>query len=246
MKDELDDRGHEALTQAILARTSRGGCAAARDRLCDFVDGALGAIDRDLVGGHLEHCPACSELAAALAETASVLPSFATLSPRYALVPAVLAATSRRAEQPTLGERVSAWLSRAAARPRFAIEAAYVLTVLVLVVLGNPVSAFKDASVHVQPRITVLRSAVAAPIEKLRVAGEEKLNAIGQAIAPKGKPAGATDSARIALWQWWQAWVDGPVRSFLSRASTWASGLVDAAWKAMGGRDGEPKGRGTR
>jgi hypothetical protein len=246
MNHDLDDREHESLTQAILARTSRGGCAAARDRLCDFVDGALGALDRDLVGGHLEHCAACADLAAALAETASVLPVFATLAPRYSLVPAVLAATSRRTVRPTLGERAAAWLARAAARPRFALEAAYVLTVLLLVVLGNPVAAFREASVRVQPRVTSVRSAVTAPIDRLRVAGEEKLNVIEQAIAPKGKPVGAVGAARVALWQWWQNSVDGPVRAFLTRSTAWIVEVVNALWKSMGGSGGEPPARRAR
>ena len=155
--DDMDAAGHESLAQAIVARTSGGGCATARERLCDFVDGSLAGLDRDLVGGHLDHCPACAELATALAETASVLPSFATLSPRFSLVPAVLAATSRRPVQPTLGDRVSAWLARAAERPRFSLEVAYVLTVLLLVVLGNPVHAFKEASDRVQPRVSVVQ-----------------------------------------------------------------------------------------
>ena len=141
---------------------------------------------------------------------------------------------------------MSAWLNRAAARPRFALEVAYVLTVLLLVVFGNPVNAFKDASVRVQPRITSVRSAVTAPIDRLRVAGEEKLTVIGQAIAPKGKPAGAVDNARAALWQWWETWVDAPARSFLTRASAWASAAVNAVWKAMGGSDGEPASRPAR
>ena len=238
--DDMDDAGHESLAQAILARTTGGGCEAARERLCDFVDGSLAALDRDLVGGHLDHCPACAELAAALAETASVLPSFATLSPRYSLVPGVLAATSRRPVQPTFGDRVSAWLARAAARPRFSLEVAYVLTVLLLVVLGNPVNAYKEASVRVRPRVTVVASAVSGPIDHLRAAAEEKLTMVGQAIAPKARPVGGVDAGRTMLWQWWQAYVDGPVRTFLSRASVWASALIDAASKAMRGTGSEP------
>ena len=239
--DDMDAAGHESLAQAIVARTTGGGCAAARGRLCDFVDGSLTSFDRDLVGGHLDHCSACAGLAAALAETASVLPSFATLSPRFSLVPDVLAATSRRLVHPTLGERVSAWLARAAQRPRFSLEAAYVLTVLLLFVLGNPVAAFKEASVRVQPRASVVAAAVSGPIDRLRAAGEEKLTLVGQALAPKAKPVGGVDAGRVLLWRWWQTYVDAPVRSFLSRAGEWATAIVDAVWKAMGRSGGEPR-----
>lgn len=238
--DDMDAAGHESLAQAIVARTSGGGCAAARERLCDFVDGSLAPLDRDLVGGHLDHCHACAELASALTEAALVLPSFATLSPRVSLVPGVLAATSRRPIQPTLGERVSAWLDRAAQRPRFSLEVAYVLTVLLLVVLGNPVHAFKEVSVRVQPRASMVAAAVSGPIDHLRAAAEEKLNIVGQAIAPKAKPAGAVDASRAMLWQWWRTYVDAPVRSFLSRASAWAAEIIDAASRAMRGTSSEP------
>ena len=240
MKNDLDDAGHESLTQAIVARTSGGGCAAARDRLCDFVDGTLETLDRDLMGGHLDHCPACAELAAALAETASVLPSFATLVPRVSVIPGVLAATSRRPVQPTLADRVSAWLAHVAERPQFSLEVAYVLTVLLLVVLGNPVDAFKEASVRVQPRVSAVASVVSGPIDRLRAAGEEKLASVEQAIAPRGKPVGAVDTGRAWLWQWWKTYVDEPARSLLSAVSQWAAQVVDAAWNAFGGSSSEP------
>jgi predicted anti-sigma-YlaC factor YlaD len=238
--DDMDEVGHESLAQTIVARTSGGSCVAARERLCDFVDGALDLLDRDLVGGHLDHCPACAELAAALAETASVLPSFAALAPRASLVPGVLAATSRRPVQPTFGERVSAWLAHAAERPRFSLEVAYVLTVLLLVVLGNPVNAFKEASVRVQPRVSVVRAAVSGPIDRLRARGEEKLTSVERAIAPKAESAGSVAAGRALLWQWWQTYVDAPVRSLLSWASEWAARLADAVGKAMSGSASEP------
>ena len=156
MKSELDAGGHEALTQAILAKTSGNACASARERLCDFVDDTLAPFDRSLVEGHLAHCAACAALAAALAESTAVLPSFVSLAPRTSVVFDVLRATSRRPPEPGFGERLSAWLGRVAARPRFSLEVAYVLTVLLLVVLGNPVDAFRDASVRVEPRVAAV------------------------------------------------------------------------------------------
>lgn len=240
MTDQLDDRRHESLTQAILARTSGGGCGAARDRLCDFADGALAAFDRDLIAGHLDHCPACAALAAALAEAAEVLPSLATLAPRVNLVPGVLSATSRRVVEPTLADRVAAWLSRVADRPRFSLEAAYVLTVLLLVVFGNPVSAFKEASFRVQPRVNAVSSVVAGPVERLRIAGEQRLANAGQAIAPKPNRTGAVDAGRAWLSQWWRGWVDQPVRSLLSRVSEWVVSLEEAVERATGFSGSEP------
>lgn len=240
MNGTMDDRGHESLTQAILAKTSGSGCETARGRLCDVVDGALAPLDRDLLSAHLDHCPACAGLAAALAEATAVLPSFAALAPRRSPVAGVLAATSRRAAVPTVGDRVAAWLARVAERPRFSLEVAYVLTVLLLVVLGNPVDAFKDASARVQPRVNVVAAAMHAPIDRLRAAGEEKLASVEQVIAPKGHPAGAVDAGRAWLWQCWKTYVDAPIRAVLSTVSRWATDFVDTVWGWVGGTGSEP------
>ncbi len=238
--DDMDTAGHESLSRAIVARTSGGGCAAARHRLCDFVDLTLASLDRDLVEGHLAHCPPCAELAAALADTTSLLPSFAGLAPRASLFRDVLAATSRRPVRPSAGERVSAWLSRVAERPRFSLEVAYVLTVLLLVVLGNPVDAFKEASVRVQPRVNVVATAVSGPLVHLRAAGEETLTSVGRALAPKAEPVGILAEGRTLLWHWWQTYVDAPVRSFLLEASEWAARLVGEVRKTMSALEREP------
>lgn len=240
--DDMEPAGHEALSQAIVARTSGSTCAAARERLCDYVDGALASFDRALVDGHLGHCPACAELAAALAETTSLLPSFASLAPRTSLVREVLDATSRRPLRPTAGERVSAWLAHAAERPRFSIEVAYILTVLLLVVLGNPVAAFKEASVRVQPRVNVMARVVSGPLVHLRAAGEETLTNVERAIAPKAEPAGALAQGRALLWQWWRTYVDAPVRAFLSWTGEWATRLENALRKTMSASASEPSG----
>jgi predicted anti-sigma-YlaC factor YlaD len=238
--DDMDEAGHESLAQAIVGRTSGGGCAAARDRLCDFVDGSLAGLDRDLVGSHLDHCSACAGLATALAETASVLPSFANLPPRFSLLPGVLAATSRRPVQPTLGERVSAWLTRAAERPRFSLEVAYVLTVLMLVVLGNPVDAFKEASVRVQPRVTVVARAVSGPLVHWRAEGEATLGNVEHTIAPRAESVSTIAQGRALLWQWWQTYVDAPMRSILSQVNAWAARLESAVREAMSAPKTEP------
>jgi predicted anti-sigma-YlaC factor YlaD len=240
MMTDLDDSGHEALTQAILARTSGGGCAAARERLCDFVDDALAPFDRDLTDGHLAHCPNCAGLAAALAETAGVLPSFALLPPRAGIVGNVLSATSRRPPAPTLGERVSAWLARAAARPRFSLEVAYVLTVLLLVVLGNPVAAFRDASARVQPRMAVVADAVRRPIAQMRTAGEGALTSVERAVTPKTEPRDALSQGRALLSQFWQTYVDTPVRAIVLQVGDWARRVVNELRTIVGAPASEP------
>lgn len=240
MNAELDTGGHEALTRAILARTSGNACGSARDRLCDFVDGALDPFDRGLVAGHLEHCAPCADVAGALAEAAAVLPSFARLAPRTSVVFDVLRATSRRPIEPGFGERLSAWLRRAAARPRFSLEVAYVLTVLLLVVLGNPVAAFRDASVRVEPRVAAVSGAVGRPIAKARAVGEDALTSVGRAIRPKAEAAGTLARTRAVLWQFWQTYVDAPVRTMVLQVREWASRAVSEIRTIVGATTGEP------
>jgi len=240
MKTELDAGGHEALTRAILARTSGNACGSARERLCDFVDGVLAPFDRSLVDGHLAHCPACADLAAALAESTDVLPSFASLAPPTSVVFDVLRATSRRAPEPGLAERLSAWLGRVAARPRFSLEVAYVLTVLLLVVLGNPVDAFRDASVRVEPRVAAAASAVGRPIAKARAAGEETLTSVSRAIRPRAEAVGTLAQGRILLWQFWQTYVDAPVRAVVLQVREWAERAVLEVRTIVGAKSSEP------
>lgn len=240
MKTELDASGHEALTRAILARTSGNACGSARERLCDFVDDTLAPFDRSLVDGHLVHCAACANLAEALAESAAVLPSFASLAPRTSVVFDVLRATSRRPPEPGLGERLSAWLGHVAARPRFSLEVAYVLTVLLLVVLGNPVAAFRDASVRVEPRVAAVASAVGRPIAKARAAGEETLTSVGRAITPKAEAVPTFAQGRALLSQLWQTYVDAPVRTMVLQVREWAEAAVRELRTIVGAKGSEP------
>jgi anti-sigma factor RsiW len=246
MKTELDAAGHEALTQAILARTSGNACESARERLCDFVDGLLAPFDRDLTDGHLAHCPACADLAAALAQATAILPSFATLAPRSSVVFDVLLATSRQPSAPGLGERFAMWLGRVAARPRFSLEVAYVLTVLLLLVLGNPVAAFRDASIRAEPSVAAVASAVGRPIAKVRAAGEETLTNVGRAIKPKAEAVGTLAQGRAFLWQFWQTYVDRPIRAVVLQLREWTE-VARRNLKTMTGAWGsEPSARPVR
>jgi predicted anti-sigma-YlaC factor YlaD len=238
--DDMDAEGHESLSQAVVAKTSGGGCSAARERLCDFVDGGLTPFDRNLVDLHLAHCSSCAALAAALAETTALLPSFAGLSPRVDIVRDVLTATSRRPVRPTLGERVSAWSARAVQRPRFSLEVAYVLTVLLLIVLGNPVDAFKEAAVRAQPRVGDAVEAMSRPLARVRAVGEKTLTNVERAITPKAESVSSPAEGRALLWQWWQTHVDASVRSITSQLSDWVGRVVAAIRTAMGASATEP------
>jgi anti-sigma factor RsiW len=243
---DLDDGGHEALAAAVVAKTSGGGrtCASARERLCDFVDGTLGAFDRDLVDGHLSRCGDCSALAAALAAQVELLPTFAALAPRRSLVRDVLAATSRKPVEPTATERIAAWLSRAAERPRFSLEVAYALTVLLLVVLGNPVDAFREASVRVQPRVSAVAVAVRGPLNEVRAAGAERIARVEQALASRqaaGERANAQDSLAARVEAWLLQSVLAPLQSLVRQVADWAWQVVESGRRAFVASPSEPR-----
>ena len=194
MTGGLDDRDaatRSALTSAILARTTGATCASAHERLCDFVDGTLASDDHELVGGHLAGCSSCRALAAALAETSGVLPSLASLDPGDRFVACVLARTVERVPEPGLPERVAAWWNRVTARPRFALEVAYVATLVLMIVVGNPVAAFRDTSARAV--------AVARPgLERVMTGVVEPVAAVGSGGIARVRSAVATVSGRAA------------------------------------------------
>jgi predicted anti-sigma-YlaC factor YlaD len=247
--DGLDAEGHEALTLAVVEKTSGRGraCASARERLCDFVDGQLAPFDRELVEGHLARCAGCSALAGAVAGQARLLPTFATLAPRVGIVRDVLDATSRKATAPGVAEKVAAWIGRAAQRPRFSLEVAYVMTVLMLVVLGNPVAAFREASVRVQPRVSAVTGAVARPFSEMRAAGAQKLSNVERALAPKPQ-AGAAWGERVLAGsaQWFQGRVLAPLQSLADQVGPWAWRVFESVRRAFASTPAEPARRGVR
>jgi Putative zinc-finger len=119
------------LAGAILAKTSGTACDRARSLMCDRVDGAIGALDAELVDGHVRHCPVCGALASTLAQLKEDLPRLAAVDPGPGFVDAVLARTSRRPRRVPSFERWAAAASRLLERPRIALEGAFVAAALV-------------------------------------------------------------------------------------------------------------------
>jgi predicted anti-sigma-YlaC factor YlaD len=123
--------GH--LTDAILERTSGNPCETALGRLTDFVDQDLIGVDRGLVSLHLDDCPDCRSVAGALDQLSADLPTLAENEPGRGFVTAVLSATSERS---TLAADLVSFWRGLLRRPRFAFEAAYVGTVLMVALVS--------------------------------------------------------------------------------------------------------------
>ncbi len=126
------------LFERVMIETAGGGCAAAEASLCAFLDSELGREDRELVRGHLDHCKACSGLAETLESLRLDLPLLANITPGARFVSAVLRATL------PAHVLLRRWWERAwprwVHRPRFALEAAYVATLVLVVIFATPVS----------------------------------------------------------------------------------------------------------
>ena len=130
----------------VLAATSGPACAVAVDRFVAYVDGDLDATDATLLRRHLARCPSCrSELSHVRALIAD-LPRIAETSTDASFVADVLSKTSGRAIEPR-PSWADTW-SRLMHRPRFALELAYVATLL-LCVLGT----FTDLHVREVPHL---------------------------------------------------------------------------------------------
>lgn len=133
----------------VLARTSGSACPRARLLLGGTPDAPLPPVDRTLMEAHLEGCNACRALAAALPAVIETLPALAEVDPGPGFTARVLAATvgsPARALPAPRRDRYLAWWDALATRPRIAWEAAYALTLVLVLVVGDPVKAWDSAA----------------------------------------------------------------------------------------------------
>lgn len=180
------------LTAAILARTSGPACGRLRHLACDFVDGWLAPDDRDLVHGHLDHCPGCQNLIAQLEAASQILPGFAALAPGADFTARVLSRTHAALPHPALQQdRFVAGWARLMRRPRAALEAAYLATAAGLILTQLPLPGTQ------QPAGSALVS---------RVRRESRATLTGAAT-------------RAQAWTWRAS---SPVRNLQVREGTWS------------------------
>jgi anti-sigma factor RsiW len=173
-------RADESLILAILHKTSGAACPAAALHLCDWIDGCLPQDDWEFVSLHIDHCPDCRSLAAALQELRDVLPEMAEIEPDGSFTDRILALTvgpppASRHSRPHFS--LLEWWRQTARRPRFAWEAAYVGALLVLLALGNPARLPLDAPKVTHVSRLVMRS------------GGQIMQETATALADRGKTA---------------------------------------------------------
>jgi hypothetical protein len=253
MNDEdarLTPREVEELIGAVMRRTSGGACPRAEELLADWPrwsaappeqeqgSGTMAAGDEAaLLRSHLEHCVPCAALARNLALVRETLPSLASFDPGPSFTGAVLAATSR-AGPASFTERLAAGWNAWIARPRFALEAAYVATLVILLVGGNPAATLQAASERTASVAAagIGRAREAWPGAIARVAPSTielpaRVRALGGATAgaaARGAAAGGLGAAwNRVLGQWSVAWY------WLRGVASDMAGRVSAAMTAI-------------
>ncbi len=159
-RDLLELAGHAGAARAIedsvdlaaqvLARTSGSACGRARELLPARIDGGLAGADGELVDLHLETCHDCRDLARTLVALRVDLPTMASLRPDEHFTRDVLAATLPVATRLRRWWRETwpTWLRR----PRFAWEAAYVATLILILLVtlpGSPAAALPSKALEI-------------------------------------------------------------------------------------------------
>ena len=152
---DFDNFDSDAFTNGVLGRTSGQACERAAEQLGDLMDDRLQGLDRQLVQAHLEHCPGCRDLAVTMGWLTPLLPQMVEIDPGPEFLAGVLAKTTaaRRpvvhAADPAgaagLMDRVGRWWERQVVRPQFALQAAYMATLVLVLLTATPYSPFREA-----------------------------------------------------------------------------------------------------
>ncbi len=209
--------GDVGFAESVMAQTAGGACGRARDLAAAALDGPLASVEGALVAAHLESCAACQAVVEAMTASVAALPELAEIDPGPAFTARVLAMTSRR---PARARAFDWWRPRWAAlvsRPRFALEAAYALTLVLVLAAGNPLAAFEWTAARVEPLV----ERAGGPSEALD-AIDARVQALRERVT--GGAAVVDESAGLAAtWADWarQTWDDlvGSVSAGLSRTA---------------------------
>lgn len=235
-------RDDDELLAGILARTSGSPCRRAGELLAssggtpESGGERLPSVDRELLALHLERCADCRELAAVLAALSRDLPGLGEVRPDPELVGDVLGATLpatvrwRRAWE----RRWNGWVRR----PRFAWEAALVLTVALSVSLtaaGSPERPIPRTFVELARRNPV--QALGPPAAALRERVEPAAREVAEAIGPAGntlEEALETPELREAAADWLEA-----IRAVPAAIETGALSFVQSLVRHLPGAESQ-------
>jgi len=228
-----DNFDTEGFVGGVLDRTSGQACERAVTQLGDLMAERLTGLDRQLVQAHLEHCPGCRRLAVTLGWLTPLLPVMAEIDPGPEFLAGVLSRTTaaRRpvvhAEHPAglagLMDRVGRWWEQRILRPDFALQVAYVATVvlvLLTVAPGSPlrgvpgqalemVTAGPQTAPIIGPAMTGVSDWVESSTTDAVTAGRGRVTNRWQRInMTLTERAGRTTGSRRELQLHWQTMID--------------------------------------
>lgn len=230
-----------AVAIPVIAATSGAPCDRARGLLASIRDAALDPTDTDLLSAHTARCAECRTFAATLASLAEALPTLAEWDPGPGFAASVLARTSRRPADQTWGDRWRAAWPRLVQRPRFAWEAAYVVTLCWLVVLGHPITALDWTTARVsavardtlptqvrvvQTRVVLWRERVTADVDRavsLVASGRESVERAASLAQRQAATSWTPLAADVATW------VESSWRALVTWVNEFLAGLLVSA-----------------
>lgn len=153
-----DRQRQDEFVRNVMNRTSGSPCQRAHELLPGLAGNELEELDRQLVQAHLEHCEPCRSVAVTLGWLGDLLPRMAVLDPGPDFTAAVVARTTgahSSAEKAvraghTIGpaglmDRIGRWWEKQILKPQFAMQFAYVATVVLVLLTALPVSPFRGA-----------------------------------------------------------------------------------------------------
>lgn len=153
-----------------------------------------------------------------------------------------------------MGARFEAWWGRLLDRPRIGFELAYVGTLLLVLVFGNPAATLQAASAKTyalaETGLSQARSALPSIIPSMdgasgsRRARVEKVRALGDAVSQRRQ---GLEQRLLAAWQ--QAWAEyASAVSEVQRLAGWVRDRITAWWANIttGGSATEPSGQSGR
>jgi len=222
----------ESFVAALLQKTVGSGCARAEANLCAWIDGELDETETSLVRMHVEHCPGCNAVTAALRTLAADLAGMLEIDPGPAFTRDVLARTRAADHSPavTLAARLRDQWQRFLLRPRAAMELATAGSFVLVLLCGLPFSPLRE-----MPR----QALQVAQLNPVAIAGSSTKR-LQPLWADFGAPVWARSGARLI------DSIDATAKR-LNASRPWtteqwnnmsahASDAVQAAWKRDGGQ----------
>lgn len=212
-EENLSEREQEDLTREVLRRTSGPACGRARRHLYGPAAGARDRVLVEILASHLEHCAACARIAETVAGFEALLPELREVEPGEAFTRRVLEATvgCGAARAHATGRRRIPW-DRLVLRPRFALEAAYLVTALMFAVRPAVVAPL-SASPRLVREIEIEEAFRSLPRFVPEARAESLWTASRGAVDSSRRAAiGAFERARAAAVDAWRDTVSGLFR----------------------------------